>query len=97
MPRFYIEPSQTGNYKYNALFVRGDGSMKTVRFGDRRYQDFLQHGNTERRQNYLTRHRAREDWSDPETAGSLSRWILWGDSKKLEDNIKAFKTRFGYT
>jgi len=28
------------------------------------------------------------------TAGSLSRWILWGDSTSLETNIRSFKQRF---
>lgn len=28
------------------------------------------------------------------TAGSLSRWILWGDSINLETNIRSFKKKF---
>jgi hypothetical protein len=97
MPRLYIEPSKSKHYKYTALFVRNDGSMKSVGFGHKSYYDYTQHGDKERRKNYIARHEPREDFNDPETAGALSRWILWGDSKKLEDNVKAFKVRFGYS
>ena len=30
------------------------------------------------------------------TAGALSRWILWGDSKNINTNIKMFKKKFKY-
>ena len=42
---------------------------------------------------YLRRHRAREDWTNPLTAGALSRWILW-DLKTLNGSIKKFKKKF---
>jgi len=40
------------------------------------------------------RHRANEDWNKPDTAGALSRWILWGDSTSIQKNIADFKKRF---
>ena len=43
---------------------------------------------------YLRRHRARENWSVPDTAGSLSKHILWGDSTSRKENINKFKKKF---
>jgi selenide,water dikinase len=31
---------------------------------------------------------------DPQTAGALSRWLLWGDSTSLATNVRRFKQRF---
>jgi hypothetical protein len=31
----------------------------------------------ERKIRYLNRHKKREDWEDPNTAGYWSRWFLW--------------------
>ena len=46
---------------------------------------------------WLARHsKAGEDWNDPDTAGALSRWILWGDSKSLTTNYKNFKKKFNF-
>ena len=79
-----------GKHKWVAEFK--DGTR--VPFGAVGYEDFTQHHNPLRRANYLRRHRSRESWSNPKTAGSLSRWILWGDSTSLQANLKSFKRRF---
>ena len=79
-----------GKHKWVAVFADG----KRVPFGAVGYQDYTQHHNPLRRANYLSRHRSRESWSNPRTAGSLSRYILWGDSTSLQANLKAFKRRF---
>lgn len=77
--------------KYQAIFNDG----KKVSFGARGYLDYTQHHDKERRERYLTRHRANEDWNNPKTAGALSRWLLWGDSTSLATNVAAFNRRFG--
>lgn len=80
--------------KYDAVFTFGDGHTKTIPFGDARYEDYTEHHDPIRRERYLKRHNINEDWSDPITAGSLSRYVLWGESTSLKDNIKEFKRRF---
>jgi hypothetical protein len=47
-----------------------------------------------RRANYLSRHRTSESWTNPKTAGALSRWLLWGDSTSFATNLADFKRRF---
>jgi Family of unknown function (DUF5754) len=79
-----------GKHKWIAEFA--DGTR--VPFGAVGYKDYTQHHDKLRRANYLSRHRSSESWSNPKTAGSLSRWILWGDSTSLQANLQAFKRRF---
>ena len=88
--------SSDKHHKYNAIFTRDDGSTKVIPFGDNRYEDFTQHKDIKRRDLYILRHKKRENWDNPQSAGSLSRYILWGNSTNLQTNIKAFKSRFGY-
>ena len=85
-----LERATDGKHKWVAVFEDG----KRVSFGAKGYQDYTQHGDKLRRANYLSRHKTGESWSNPKTAGALSRWILWGDSTSLDANVKAFKRRF---
>lgn len=66
---------------------------KVVHFGLKGSSTFLDHKDEDKKKNYLARHKAREDWNDPTTAGALSRWILW-NKKTLSESIKDFKQRF---
>jgi len=80
--------------KLMAVFRLDNGRNRTVHFGDRRYGDYLQHHSKERRDRYLERHMAREDWTIPDKAGTLSAFILWGASTNLLKNIMTFKKHF---
>jgi len=89
--------------KYKATFCLcpdGKGGCekpqkREISFGASGYQDYTLGASDSDRLNYIARHRVNEDFEDPLTAGSLSRWILWGDSRSIEKNIEAFKKRFG--
>ena len=63
-------------------------------FGAVGYSDYTQHHDKLRRANYLSRHKARENWKDPKSAGALSRHLLWGDSTSLQQNLRTFKQKF---
>lgn len=90
-----IRKSHKKEKKFDAVFEYPDGHTKTVPFGLKPYSDFTKHKDTKRRQRYLDRHRGMgENWNDPTTPGSLSKWILWGPSTSLQKNIKTFKKRF---
>jgi hypothetical protein len=84
--------------KYMAVFEDG-ARTRTVHFGARGYDDYTTYfardkALARRKQaQYVTRHRAREDWSDPTTPGALSRFLLW-DKPTLAAGIAAFKRRF---
>jgi len=81
-----------GIHKYVAVF-----DDKRVPFGAKGYTDFIESGNEVKKAAYLARHQVTEDWNNPKTPGSLSRWILWGPTKSLSKNIQLFKQRFHIT
>jgi hypothetical protein len=88
-----IKPSTDPEKKYMATFDN-DGRSITTHFGARGMSDYTQHGDKERRYNYLRRHSKNENWDDPTTAGSLSKHILWGATTSLQKNIELFKKKF---
>jgi hypothetical protein len=61
-----------------------DGKRKLIHFGDTRYQDFTQHGDKQRRLNYLTRtagiknKEGKLTKDDKNTANYWSRVWNWG-------------------
>lgn len=86
--------------KLRAIFTLKNGNKKNVDFGATGYKDFTIYSKLEgkekakeKRKAYLARHRENEDWSDPMTAGALSRWILW-EKPNLRSAINSFKKRF---
>ena len=82
MVQFY--KAKDGVHKYVAVF--DDGTHTS--FGALGYEDY-----TQRKQLYLNRHRKNEDWSNPKTAGALSRWILW-NKPTLEESINNYIKKF---
>lgn len=86
MVRFYR--AKDGVHKFVAEFDDG-----RVSFGALGYDDFTITGDKNQKRNYLARHRKREDWNDPKTAGALSRWILW-NKPTLEESVKHYIKKF---
>ena len=97
MKSVIIKASTKPEKKLMAVFTRDNGSKKTTHFGSAGMDDYTKTKNKEQRKRYLDRHRKNEKWNQPETAGALSRWILWGNSTSRRENISAFKKRFGYS
>ena len=63
-------------------------------FGSSQHSDFTKHKDPERKQRYLDRHKARENWNDPTTAGALSKHVLWNKTtiaQSVKDMDKQFK------
>lgn len=78
--------------KFVALF-EVDGYSRNVHFGSATSQTYVEGANDLKKANYLKRHSVREDWNNPLTPGSLSRWILWSEPD-INDAIKAYKEKF---
>ncbi len=89
-----VKPATDGKHKYTAVF-ENKGRTKTTHFGAKGMDDYTLKGDKAQRERYLSRHKTREKWNDPSTAGSLSRWLLWGDSTSFAENLRDFKSRFG--
>jgi len=88
-----ISHSPSSTKKYKAVFRLDTGRTKTIHFGAKGYQDFTMHGDVRRKNFYIKRHAAREDFTNPLTAGALSRWLLW-NKPTLEESITDFRRRF---
>ena len=90
-----IKKSTNSKKKYMAVFYEGDKKIKTTHFGCAGMSDFTKHKDEARKQRYMNRHKTRENWRDPMSAGSLSRYILW-NKPTLRASIQDFKKRFNY-
>ena len=89
-----IKPSTMKTKKFTAiLYDENKKKIKTIHFGAKGSSDFTIHKDEKRKQRYLDRHKARENWNDYMTAGSLSRYILW-NKKSLKSSISDYKRRF---
>ena len=88
-----IKKSTDPKKKLMAVFSLDNGRTKTTHFGAAGMSDFPTHKDEERKKRYLARHRRRENWNAPMTAGALSRWILWNLPSR-RDSIRAYKKRF---
>lgn len=93
-----IHRSDKPEKKYYALFEGDSGREKKVYFGDAKMKDYTLHSPLERearKRAYISRHRSNENWSDPESPGALSRWILWNKTS-VSASVADYKRRFGF-
>ena len=101
-----ISKSNSKGKKYDAVFKLDSGKEKTIGFGATGYRDytlmsdpkskFYERDMKERnavKSRYYARHVKREDWTNPLTAGTLSKYILW-HKKTIPLAIKEFKKKF---
>ena len=86
-----IEASPLKTKKWRAIFKDGTHTD----FGDPNYEDYTQHGDEKRRDLYKQRHKKDLQTKDPRRAGFLSYYLLWGESKSLQQNIRDYKLMFG--
>lgn len=90
-----IKTSTNPKKKLMAIFQKENGRSRTIHFGQAGADDYTITKDKAQRERYLNRHsNKRESWNKPDSAGALSRWILWGDSTSLAKNISEFKKRF---
>jgi hypothetical protein len=80
-----IKPSTKPDKKYTAVI----DDKKSIHFGQSGASDYTKHKDDERKQRYINRHKKNENWSDPNTAGFYSRWILW-EKPTLNEAIKKY-------
>jgi Family of unknown function (DUF5754) len=83
-----LEPSKAKDKKYSIRIFN-----KKINFGDSNYEDYTQHKDDRRKQLYIQRHKKREDWNNPSTAGFWSRWLLW-NKPTLQEAKRDILTKF---
>ena len=89
-----ITESDKPEKKLMAVFETDSGRTKTIHFGARGMDDYTITKDKAQRERYIQRHSANENFQKADTAGALSRWILWGNSTSRAKNIADYKKRF---
>ena len=85
--------SSNPDKKYMVVLIKPDGKTKTIHFGANGMDDFTKTGDIEQKSRYIKRHQAREDWTNPLTAGFWSKNILWNKST-IKASLADTKSRF---
>jgi len=78
--------------KYVAVFAN---PKMTIHFGSDVSQTFAEGASTEKKENYIKRHKVREDWTKI-NAGSLSRYVLWSKpsvQQGLQEFMRIFRVK----
>ncbi len=90
-----IMPSKAKNKKFTAIFSDDQGKkIKTVQFGDSRYEDYTKHKDKQRRNRYRNRHKGNLAKTTYMSPAHLSYYILWGESSNINTNINKYKKMF---
>jgi hypothetical protein len=84
-----IRKSTKKDKKFDAIV---DGK-KTVSFGAAGMSDYTKHKDDERKERYINRHKKKEDWSNPKTAGFYARHILWNKTS-LQASVADINKKF---
>ena len=90
-----IRKSTNPDKKLMAIVEQNNGRTKTVHFGQAGASDYTIHKDKERKQRYLQRHKANENWSDYKTAGFYATHILWNKpsiTESIRDTNNKFKS-----
>lgn len=88
--------STNANKKYMAKFEYIQDQKlkkKTIHFGQSGAEDYTIHHDKARLNRYIGRHHKNENWNNPLTAGSLSKYILW-NKPTIRGSVCDFKKKF---
>jgi hypothetical protein len=89
-----LKTANDNKHKYEiTLQDLSSGKVHKIKFGAHGYDDFTLSKNTKKREDYILRHRVREDWTDPLARGTLSRFILW-NKPTVKDSLLDYLRRF---
>ena len=93
MQKVILKKSDKKDKKLKVTFA---DTNKTVYFGAQGYSDYTKHKDFARMKRYEARHKKKEDWNNPLTAGFWSKWILWNKpdlQKSIKDTQKKFNLK----
>ena len=95
-----LDDSKRKNKRFVMKFYNNDKLLKKIHFGQKNpvKGTYIDHKDKTLRNNYIKRHAGlgTENWENPYTAGTLSRFILWGNYSELPKALKAYAHRFGF-
>ena len=88
---YYPYPANDGKHKFYIITKSG----KKIKFGQAGASDYTIHKDEARKQRYVNRHKANEQWtkSGIDTAGFWSKNLLWNKST-IKESYSDIKKRF---
>lgn len=86
-------PSTNSDKKYMVVLLKPDGRKKTIHFGAKGMDDFTKTGDIEQKSRYIQRHKDKENWNDPLTAGFWAKHILWNKTS-VQSSLADTKRQF---
>ena len=91
MKHYYPYKSDKPTKKYYII----TSNNKKIYFGQANASDMTQHKDEERKQRYINRHKANENWSKSgiDTAGFWSRWLLW-NKPSINESYQYIKNKY---
>jgi hypothetical protein len=89
-----VKRATDGRHKYVATFEGPNGHIKRTQFGAHGMDDYTITHDTQQRARYRARHAKDLHTGDHTRAGFLSYYILWGPSTSIQENIRAFRSKF---
>ncbi len=89
-----ITTSNKSGKKMMAKFKnKSNGRESTTHFGASGYDDYTIKKDKEQRARYRKRHSG-DNLTNPRSPGSLSYYVLWGNSTSKRANISSYKSKF---
>ena len=91
MNKYYPYKSDKPDKKYFII----TSNNKRIYFGQANASDMTIHKNEDRKQRYINKHKANENWtkSGIDTAGFWSRWLLW-NKPTINESYQYIKNKF---
>jgi hypothetical protein len=86
-------PSSQAGKKYTVKILQPSGRVKTIHFGAAGMDDYTKTGDVEQKSRYIERHKDKENWNDPLTAGFWAKNILWNKTT-VQASLADTKRRF---
>ena len=88
-----LGPSDKADKKMKVVLKQESGRKKTIHFGARGMDDFTKTKDESQKSRYLQRHRGKENWNDPMSAGFWAKNILW-NKPTIQESLFDTKSRF---
>ena len=87
----------TKSNKYNKR-LKADFGNKSVHFGAKGGSTFVDHKDPKTKSNWEARHKVRENWKDYDSAGALSKHVLWNKPtlKASIDDLNARQKQYNF-
>lgn len=93
----FLDDSKRKDKRFYVQFEIAPKKTVNVHFGSAAPSEaYIDHHDKAKRKNYIKRHGAirNQDWTDPLKAGTLSRYILWGEHTDIDEAIDAYIDKF---